>query len=66
MLKVAFSAKLIFVFAATFTRQSLLCFYYRLIADAGMTWFTWALHATVFFNAAAAVTFTCLGIWLCV
>ncbi|EKG21253.1 hypothetical protein MPH_01396 [Macrophomina phaseolina MS6] len=64
-LKVAFSAKLIFVFAATFTRQSLLCFYYRLIADSGMKWFKWALHATVVLNAAAAIIFTCLGIWLC-
>ncbi|GME64378.1 hypothetical protein GTA08_BOTSDO12914 [Neofusicoccum parvum] len=66
VLKVAFSAKLIFVFAATFTRQSLLCFYYRLIADSGMVWITWALHAAVFFNTTAAVAFTCLGIWLCV
>ncbi|KAB2568988.1 hypothetical protein DBV05_g12335, partial [Lasiodiplodia theobromae] len=65
VLKVAFSAKLIFVYASTFTRQSLLCFYYRLVADSGIKWFGWALHATVFLNVAAVITFTCLGIWQC-
>ncbi|KAL0255118.1 hypothetical protein SLS55_009647 [Diplodia seriata] len=65
VLKVAFSAKLIFVYASTFTRQSLLCFYYRLVADSGIRWFGWALHLTVFLNVAAAITFTCLGIWQC-
>ncbi|KAL1641504.1 hypothetical protein SLS58_006009 [Diplodia intermedia] len=65
VLKVAFSAKLIFVYAATFTRQSLLCFYYRLVADTGIRWFGWVLHLTVFLNVAGIIAFTCLGIWQC-
>ncbi|KAF2140909.1 uncharacterized protein K452DRAFT_288317 [Aplosporella prunicola CBS 121167] len=65
VLKVAFSAKLIFVFAATFTRQSLLCFYYRLVQDSGITWFLWAIHATVVINVITCIVFTAIGIWQC-
>jgi len=34
--KIAFVAKLMFSLAATFTRMSLICFYYRLVKDSGL------------------------------
>jgi hypothetical protein len=37
--KIAMTAKIVFTLAATFTRLSLHCFYYRLIIDTGKTWF---------------------------
>lgn len=44
---IAFVAKLNFTLASTFTRLSLICFYYRLIKDSGVKWFKWVLHASV-------------------
>ena len=46
--KLAYLSKLFYPIAGTFTRLSILFFYYRLIQDA--TWtrtFRWVLHATV-------------------
>lgn len=63
---IAFAAKLLFVGASTFTRLSLVCFYYRLVGDTGISWFTWVLHASMAFNIAIGIAFTCIGIWLCV
>jgi len=63
---VAFVAKLLFVEAATFTRISLICFYYRLVRDSGIEWFRWVLHASMIIVVAMGIAFTCLGIWLCV
>ncbi|USW48445.1 hypothetical protein Slin15195_G017640 [Septoria linicola] len=62
---VAFTAKLLFVGASTFTRISLICFYYRLIKDSGITWFNNVLHASMFFIVGLGIAFTCIGIWLC-
>jgi hypothetical protein len=62
---VAFSAKLLFVQAATFTRMSLICFYYRLVRDSGIDWFIWVLHGGMFFVVSLGIAFTCIGIWLC-
>ncbi|SMY24383.1 unnamed protein product [Zymoseptoria tritici ST99CH_1A5] len=62
---VAFSAKLLFVQAATFTRISLICFYYRLVRDSGIDWFIWVLHGGMFFVIGLGIAFTCIGIWLC-
>lgn len=63
---VAFTAKLLFVFAATFTRMSLVFFYYRLVRDSGIGWFRYVLHASMAFIVALGIGFTCVGIWLCV
>lgn len=35
--KIAMTAKVVFTAAASFTRLSLHCFYYRLISDSGKT-----------------------------
>lgn len=62
---IAFIAKLTFVLASTFTRLSLLLFYYRLIRDSGIKWFHWVLHASLAFNITVGVTFGCFAIFLC-
>jgi len=64
--KIAFVAKLMFTFAATFTRLSLICFYYRLVKDSGLTWFNWVLHISVAWTVAVGISFVCETIWLCV
>lgn len=61
----AFTAKLLFVGAASFTRISLICFYYRLVKNSGITWFNKVLHASMFFVVGLGIAFTCVGIWLC-
>ncbi|KAK4545556.1 hypothetical protein LTR36_002906 [Oleoguttula mirabilis] len=63
--KIAFVAKLMFTLAATFTRLSLICFYYRLVKDSGMRWFNWILHASVLWTVAVCISFVCETIWLC-
>lgn len=62
---VAFCSKLLFVQAATFTRISLILFYYRLVRDSGIQWFTYVLHASMAFVVGLDISFTCVGIWLC-
>lgn len=62
---IAFIAKLTFTLAATFTRLSLICFYYRLIKDSGIQWFNWVLHASVVWTMSVCIVFICLTIWLC-
>ncbi|KAI8937703.1 hypothetical protein NX059_005404 [Plenodomus lindquistii] len=59
------SAKVVFTAAATFTRLSLHCFYYRLVADSGKTWFKWLIHANVLYTVGIFVSFTFLSIFLC-
>ncbi|CAK1354091.1 unnamed protein product [Cercospora beticola] len=63
---VAFTAKLLFVGASSFTRISLICFYYRLVKDSGISWFNKILHASMFFVVGLGIAFTCIGIWLCI
>lgn len=63
--KIALAAKAIFTSAATFTRLSLLCFYYRLVQDSGKKWFVWTIHANVAFSVAIFITFICLAIFQC-
>lgn len=63
---IAFTAKLLFVGAATFTRISLICFYFRLVRDSGIEWFKHVLYASMCFVVALGIAFTCVGIWLCV
>ncbi len=64
--KIAFVAKLMFTLAATFTRLSLICFYYRLVKDSGLRWFNWVLHASLAWTVAVCISFVCEVIWLCV
>ncbi|EME48664.1 hypothetical protein DOTSEDRAFT_67641 [Dothistroma septosporum NZE10] len=63
---VAFTAKLLFVEAATCTRLSLIFFYHRMVRDSGIEWFVWVLHASMFFVIGLGIAFTLLGIFLCV
>ncbi|KAF2771064.1 hypothetical protein EJ03DRAFT_44847 [Teratosphaeria nubilosa] len=64
--KIAFVAKLMFSLAATFTRLSLIIFYFRLIKDSSMPWFRWVLHASWLWTVAVCIIFVCETIWLCV
>ena len=52
------AAKVVFTAAATFTRLSLHCFYYRLVADTGKTWFKWLIHLNVVYTLGILVSFT--------
>jgi hypothetical protein len=63
---IAFVAKLMFTFASTFTRISLICFYYRLVKDSGICWFRWILHISMAWTVAVCISFVCETIWLCV
>ena len=63
--QVAFVAKLFFIFAATFTRLSLIAFYYRLVGNSTFKWFAWTLHLSVAWMVSVVIAFTCLTIWLC-
>lgn len=59
------AAKVIFTSACTFTRLSLLCFYYRLVSDTEKRWFLWAIHANVAFSVGIFISFVCLSIFQC-
>lgn len=65
-LKVGMAAKLLFVAASTFTRLSILTFYYRLVTDAAETVFRWLTHANVALNISMFIAFTFLGVFICV
>jgi hypothetical protein len=64
--KIAMTAKVVFTSAATFTRLSLHCFYYRLVTDTGKTWFKWLIHANVAYTLAIFISFPFIAIFLCV
>jgi hypothetical protein len=59
------AAKVVFTCAATFTRLSLLFFYYRLVSDTGKRWFVWGIHANVAFSVGIFISFVCLAIFQC-
>lgn len=62
-LKVALAATLLFTCAASATRISLACFYYRLVREVKRPVFRWALHITLAYCVAVWITFffaTCL------
>ncbi|CAE7207985.1 hypothetical protein PTTW11_09771 [Pyrenophora teres f. teres] len=63
--KVAMAAKVIFTAAATFTRLSLHCFYYRLVADSGKSWFKWLVHANVAYTVGIFIALTFMAIFFC-
>lgn len=52
------AAKVVFTGAATFTRLSLHCFYYRLVADTGKSWFKWCIHLNVIYTLGILISFT--------
>lgn len=64
-MKLAMSSTVLFTAAASFTRLSLFCFYYRLVADSGSHWFKWVIHVNVaytvctFFATNYVAIFTC-------
>ena len=64
-LKIAFAAKLLFTAAATFTRLSLLTFYYRLVQDSEKRAFRWLVHLNVAYSVAIFITFVFLITFLC-
>lgn len=63
---IAFTAKLMFTFASSFTRLSLIFLYYRLIRETTIRWYTWALHFGLAFNIAVLVSFVSLTVFQCV
>lgn len=64
--QIAMAAKLLFTLASFFTRQSLLCFYYRLVSDSGMQKFRIALHISNLFNLCVCISFIFLTIFQCI
>ncbi|KZM19709.1 uncharacterized protein EKO05_0004087 [Ascochyta rabiei] len=64
-LKIGMAAKVVFTAAATFTRLSLHCFYYRLVANTGTTWFKWLIHFNVAYTLGILVSYTFIAIFLC-
>ncbi|KAH6620442.1 hypothetical protein C7974DRAFT_316803 [Boeremia exigua] len=64
-LKIAMAAKVVFTCAATFTRLSLHCFYYRLVADTGKRWFKWCIHLNVIYTIGIFISFIFIAIFLC-
>ncbi|KAH6878515.1 hypothetical protein BKA58DRAFT_96979 [Alternaria rosae] len=63
--KIAMTAKVVFTAAASFTRLSLHCFYYRLISDSGKTWFKWAVHVNVVYTLGILISFPFIAIFFC-
>jgi hypothetical protein len=59
------TAKLVFTAAATFTRLSLHCFYYRLVEDAGKSWFRWLVHINVAYTVGIFISFPFIAVFLC-
>ncbi|KAL5380616.1 hypothetical protein DPSP01_007680 [Paraphaeosphaeria sporulosa] len=64
-LQIAMAAKLLFTAAATFTRLSLFCFYYRLLKDTSKGFYVWVVHANVVYTICIFVTFVFLIVFLC-
>lgn len=62
---IAFAAKIIFTFAATFTRISLICFYFRLVRDSGHTKFRGVLWSAMAWQIAVCISFVLLVVFLC-
>ncbi|KAJ8110526.1 hypothetical protein OPT61_g6656 [Boeremia exigua] len=64
-LKIAMAAKVVFTCAATFTRLSLHCLFYRLVADTGRQWFRVVIHVNVAYTIAIFISFIFLAIFMC-
>ncbi|KAH7126850.1 hypothetical protein B0J11DRAFT_287720 [Dendryphion nanum] len=64
-LKIGMAAKVLFVAAASFTRLSLLSLYYRLVYNARIRGYIWAIHANTAFTVAIFIAFVFLAVFLC-
>ncbi|KAF1810453.1 hypothetical protein P152DRAFT_98877 [Eremomyces bilateralis CBS 781.70] len=64
-LKVAIAAKALYTVATTFTRISLLSFYYRFVRDTAAHRFRMTLHASLGFVVVMGVSFVCLAVFQC-
>lgn len=62
---IAMIAKILFTLAATFTRVSLICFYFRLIRDSGHKKFILALWFSMAWQIALCITFVSLSVFIC-
>lgn len=62
---IAFVAKIMFTLAATFTRLSLLCFYFRLVKDTNIKWFKLVMRLSVVWTVCVCISFIALVIWQC-
>lgn len=58
-------SQIVFTAAATFTRLSLHCFYYRLVSDSGKTWFKWLIHANLVYTVGIFISFTFIAVFQC-
>jgi hypothetical protein len=63
--RIAFVAKIMFTFASSFTRLSLIFLYYRLIRDTNLRWYSWALHCSLAFNIMIIISFVLLVVFSC-
>jgi hypothetical protein len=63
--RIAFVAKIMFTFASSFTRLSLIFLYYRLIRDTNLRWYWWALHCSLAFNIMIIISFVLLVVFTC-
>jgi hypothetical protein len=63
--RIALSTKLLFTLAGSFTRASLICFYFRLIKDTGSSIFKYTLWAAFAYNIAIGIIFVILAVFLC-
>ncbi|TKX25240.1 hypothetical protein C1H76_2473 [Elsinoe australis] len=61
----AMVGKILFTLAATFTRISLILFFYRLVKDAHLRWYRWLLHASIIWTVAVGITFIFLSVFIC-
>ncbi|MBE7182582.1 MAG: hypothetical protein INR71_15485 [Terriglobus roseus] len=65
-LKVALASTILFTCAASSTRISLVCFYYRLVREVKRPLFRWALHLTLGYCVAVWITFVFTSCLQCV
>lgn len=62
---ITFTAKIMFTLASSFVRLSLIFLYYRLIRDAQIRWYSWALHINLAFNLIILIIFVLLTVFTC-
>jgi hypothetical protein len=62
---IAFTAKIMFTLASSFTRLSLIFLYYRLIKDTQFRWYAITLHISLAFNVCILISFVLLVVFTC-
>jgi hypothetical protein len=63
---IAFTAKIMFTLASSFTRLSLIFLYYRLVKDTRSRWYTITLHINLALNLCILVSFVLIVVFTCV